>query len=56
MEWIVYAIWFGCGYMCKTTRDCLYEYRMKMIFARMSDEEKEALATKFINDKLNREE
>lgn len=56
MEWILFAIWFGCGYFCKSTKDYMYERKMKMIFARMSDAEKEALATRFINDKLNREE
>ena len=56
MNWIAFAIWFGCGYMCKLTKDYMYERKMKMIFSRMSDEEKKALATSFINNKLNRED
>ena len=56
MEWITFAIWFGCGYLCKITKDFMWEQRMIKIFERMSDTEKRAIATKFINDKLNRED
>lgn len=55
MEWIAFAIWFGCGYFCKSTKDYINERKMKMIFERMSDAEKRAVATKFINDKINGE-
>ena len=34
----------------------MWEQRMKKIFERMSDAEKEVIVTKFINDKLNRED
>jgi len=56
MEWITFAIWFGCGYSCKITKDFMWEQRMKKIFERMSDTEKKEIVTKFINDKLNRED
>ena len=56
MEWITFAIWFGCGYFCKSTKDYIYERQMRMIFERMSDADKKVIATKFINDKLKREE
>ena len=56
MEWITFAIWFGCGYFCKITKDFMWKQRMKKIFERMSDAEKEVIVTKFINDKLNRED
>ena len=45
MEWITFAIWFGCGYLCKITKDFMWEQRMKKIFERMSDTEKRAIAT-----------
>ena len=54
MEWIAYAIWFGCGFVCKSTRDYIEERKIKKMFERLSEVEKEALATRFINARLNR--
>ena len=56
MEWIIYGIWFGCGFICKSTRDYIEERQLKKMFERLSDTQKKALATKFINERLNREE
>ena len=54
MDWITYAIWFGCGFVCKSTRDYIEERKIKQMFERLSEVEKEALATRFINARLNR--
>jgi hypothetical protein len=56
MDIVYVLIGFTCGYLCKKTKDYIDEVRMRMIFERMSDVEKEVLATKFINEKLKREE
>lgn len=56
MDWIVYGIWFGCGFICKSTKDYIEERQIKKMFERLSDAQKKAIATRFINDKLNREE
>ena len=54
MDWIVYGIWFGCGFICKSTKDYIEERKIKQMFERLSEVEKEALATRFINARLNR--